>query len=240
MNTLLDGRSWQAALHTGAVPRPPDYPQHTGRRLTEFMAMIERVVGEPPHVSNLPLTAKQLAAVDLLVILTRRRDKPRFRFSQKEYQGIEDHLSSGGALLLMTNHAPLAENDRQLIHKIAAQYGVSVYGREGFLGQGGTRIGSDDIRPHSITEGVSAMYFRTSHILTCRSHEDVNILATIPGRAAPNNVFALAIDGAGRIVLGADSGFICDESGGRETGYIDHEDNRRYTRQLLEWLCGKR
>lgn len=236
MKTLIDGRSYQAALHMGAMRRP----QHTGRRLNEFLAMVEEALGEPARISDLCLTAERLAGVDLLVILTRRRDDPAFRFSPEEHEGIDGHLTAGGALLLMTNHAPFAENDRKLIAKIAGPYGVSVHGRTGFRAQSETWVGAADIGFHAITELVSALYFRNSHILTCRPHESVSILATIPGLPAPNNVFALAIDGTGRIVLAADSGFIADESNEPDTGYINCEDNRRFIRQSLEWLCDKR
>jgi hypothetical protein len=235
LKALIDGRSYQAALHRGAMARPA----HGGRRLNAFLAIAEGVLGEPPQTSDLPLTAARLVGVDLVVILT-RRPGPAFRFSQKEYRGIEGHLSSGGALLLMTNHAPYDEHDRQLIRKVGAAYGVSVCGGAGRRRQGEMRIDGNDIRRHPITEGVRALHFRSSHILTCRPQAGVSILATIPGRAAPGNVFALTIDGVSRMVLGGDSGFICDESDERDTGYIDHADNRRYTRQLLEWLCRER
>jgi hypothetical protein len=237
LKTLIDGRSYQAALHMGTIV---GRPEHTGRRLNGFLAIVESVLGEPARISDAHLTAKQLAGVDLLVILTRRRDGPSFQFSHEEYRGIEGHLESGGALLLMTNHAPFAENDRKLIGSLGRQQGVSVYRRKGLQGQGAIRVDGDCIKPHPVTEGVRALTFGSSHILTCRPRKGASILATIPGRRAPNNVFALAIDGPGRVALGADSGFICDESDEGDSGYIEHEDNRRYARQLLEWLCRKR
>ena len=236
VQTLIDGRSYQMALHKGALGRPA----HKGRRLNGLLAMVEEVLGEPPRVSELPLTAKGLEDVGLLIILTRRRDEPDFRFCRDEFQGIEGHLRTGGALLVMTNHAPYAENDRVLINQVAGRYGVSVGGLEGIRGQGETHIEGDDIKSHPITKGVQALHFRSSHILSCSPRERVSILATIPGLSAPHNVFAVAIDGPGRMVIGADSGFICDESDAPDTGYLDHEDNRRFTCQLLEWLCWKR
>lgn len=193
MNTLIDGRSYQAALHTGAMGRP----QHSGSRLNEFMSIVDQVVGKQPEISDLPLTGCQLNGVDLLIILTRRYT-PQFRFSDEEYTGIKDYLSGGGSLLLLTNHAPFAKNDRHLIRRIGKPYGVSVYGNRGHQGQ--MEIGRDNIKCHPITEEVSSLWFRNSHILSCSSREDVNILATIPELSPPNNVFAVAIEGNGRIV----------------------------------------
>lgn len=137
--------------------------------------------------------------------------------------------------MLLTNHSPFAQNDRVLVRAVGQQYGIAVSGFHGY--QGGQRdILGANIGHHPATQGIGHLYFRNSHILSYGNHANVDLLATIPGLPTPNNAFAVAVDSVGRVVLGADSGFLCDVSSQPDTGYITHHDNRLFVQQLVEWL----
>lgn len=88
MVTLIDERSYQAALLTGTLPGRP----HVGVRLNEFMAVVQAVTGQAPTIGPLAQPPGGYAGVHLIVILT-RRPAPAFRFSAPEIAAIQPHVS---------------------------------------------------------------------------------------------------------------------------------------------------
>ncbi|MEJ2181509.1 MAG: hypothetical protein P8Y28_14010, partial [Gammaproteobacteria bacterium] len=162
-----------------------------------------------------------------------------------ELEDIQKFVERGSSLLVMSNHPPFDERDDRLARTFGFSFRSPTYPWHGGH-YGVTTIRENSLGDHPITESLSdGIVFNNSCRITLEGAENTVILASLPDESAPENIFALAIDGlsepgSGRIVAIADSGFI----GGVDTdvpgpGQFEKGDNQVFLRSIISWLCHK-
>lgn len=167
------------------------------------------------------ITKKQLAGVDVLVVLT-RDPEPGNAYTAHEIETIAGYVHGGGNLLLMTDHPPNPVNDAPL----ASRFGIKLL--PVFVSNPKVRqlalnpmVMSSRCLNRSLAD--SLLYQVTSLV----AHDSCEIdappaavsIATFPrtaiaspnGRPPVNKNFAIALRrGAGNVIVVGNSGFICD------------------------------
>ena len=245
MKILFDNSGLQVAVHLGQHPNPRAKAA-SGKRLVTFFSIIEnlgcKIAFTERKVS--PITGDMLIDCSVLVITTRMPRLPRR--SKVELEEIQRFVQRGGSLLVMSNHPwPKMQNPIPDLY-IASLFDVTLNGPiyPSHVRQGGlTEIRNGDLHMHPITDGLNGpIVFNDG----CRISANAgDILATLPGEESAPNVFAVAIDtpqkGKGRVVVTADSGFIGDDDTNFPgPGLIGRGNNRRFVRQVFEWLLNRR
>ena len=249
MKFLIDTRSAQAAVHYGVFGDSAPagvrevYNISHGRRLSQFIGLIEEISGVLPDPSpglENELRLPYLSKYDCLVLTTRI-----YQFSQEELHDIRKFVENGSSLLVMSNHPPFDERDDKLGRTFGFSFKSPMYpwhgGRYGL-----TTIRQNNLGNHPITESLSeGIIFNNSCRIALDGIEKAIVLASLPEESPPDNIFALAMDGlsesqSGRIVAVADSGFI----GGADTdvpgpGQFEKGDNPKFLRNIISWLCHK-
>jgi len=279
---LIDAHSVQAVDHLWA-------PARRRRRLSAFIEIIESLgdcrvepaanrfglFGPTPRLARwfaaellpkvvrraqVPLSADQLAACDLLIVTTRF---PTFPYSAGEIAAIERFVERGGALLLMANHSREKAGSRRFDFvtqdaRLAAVFGVKLLEAR-FRSDGAltvlTRASSP---PHaSLCDASGRRVVEAVAVGNCCAVSSDSAGSPIlflngdmfdlgPHCLSPSGqLFGVAIDqprpGHGRVAVLADSGFIGEPdapAGG--PGLLEHCDNRAFVRELVAWLLERK
>ncbi len=137
LNILFD--SWSAqVLFQQAAPNYPtgaNYPKPTGMRLNTLLGAMKSIglssnCNWNVSFTNPPITAAQLAGIDVYVSLTRYQGTG-FAYQAAELTAIENWVKTGGNILLMSNHGDFSlpvNSDNWTANDIplAALFGVTL------------------------------------------------------------------------------------------------------------------
>lgn len=248
---VFDRHALQSRAHLGIAGR--DAGARSQGRLRDLIDTLE---------ANLPCSVaftqgnrireEDLQDTAVLVIPTRDQDTP---FADSELEAIEEFVTGGGGLLLMSNHPEFTKHDRVL----AERFGISV--EETCFTLRGQRVTISSAQlnhGHPIISGGEEGQAIDSLVINncCTVAADhADVLVRLPpgldycmGRnlKSDNRAFAVALpaQGAaaslgGRVVVGGDSGFI----GSGDTGYpgpglFDRADNSSFLTNAIRWLGG--
>jgi hypothetical protein len=197
-------------------------------------------------LSTDPITPEQLADTQVLVILTRNQSNP---YTSGELSAIYDFVSSGGGLLLMSNHPPFMESDQAL----AIRFGVTL--SPIFI--------SNPTRQHvavnpMFMSGIASLNSALSgdilfEVETLVSHDSCGIvppasftsIATFPptavvssGTPPPSPFFAIAVAcGSGNVIIVGNSGIVCDNGNTTPScGLVPYGNNLMFFLNCLRFL----
>lgn len=179
--------------------------------------------------------------IKLVCVLTRSVESP---FSLQEIEDLVAFISTGGALLLMSNHPPFSDIDTKLAECFQVRL-HGIYNSRGFQTGKYAHIPFVDLPEHKLAEGIAdGIYFNN-----CCNVEPMGIEvdAFVPLPKEPdyygdhaNGVFAIiksCIGQGGRIFICGDSGFI----GAKGTmfpgpGMMNLGDKNLFLANVLQWL----
>ncbi len=137
MNILFDSWSSQVLFQQAAPSYPPNTPapKPTGMRLNTLLGAIKSF-GLSSHkgwnvsFTQPPITAAQLAGIDVYISLTRYQGSG-FAYLPSELDAIQDWVNGGGNILLMTNHGDFSQpvnSDNWMANDaaLAALFGITL------------------------------------------------------------------------------------------------------------------
>lgn len=259
MRILFDSKSTQVQVQV-----------ETGKRLN---TLFDAITGQgwTYSLSTDPLTSEELEEYDVLAILTRRRATQKgftnpfppdtsFAYTPEEVAAIQELVSGGGGLLLISNHGPFptAPNDNQTENDkvLANAFGVSLF-PAAFMAPNskemkisGSSLSTDPAITSTILNGVSSIVTHNSCAIAAQPGTTATVIASIPLDAknisptfkdGPQGFcYALTLAyGSGNVIIAGNSGISGDPgSPFPAPGLIDAGDNKAFLLNALSYVGG--